>query len=323
MARKAAAGELIFPKSETGQVRMKEYFNEFRNANIPIKSSLGLYDAQYNTQYLTRLMGAKVFLNPKHIRLMRDLLAFTTQGDDIVLDFFGGSGTTADALLSLNAEDGQRRRFVLVQLDVPVEPASAAGKAGYATIADLCRDRIDRAGAALDPAKAHPDWDGDIGYRVFDVEGFARVFHRGFAVGVAPRAPWVVVGVIEAFGAARSPDEGKGRRPLEHQQIFVHPGDHLRRWDTLGRGFLVVDHALDEVLGPEHLLAQLPQVRQLVLINGDDDAAVFAQQVAGHHQPRQHEAQPVGVEAAMVVSVFAALPQVRRRSLGLARGVGA
>ncbi|MGB1149185.1 MAG: site-specific DNA-methyltransferase, partial [Alphaproteobacteria bacterium] len=78
----------IFPKSQSGQVRMKEYFNEFRNANIPIKSSLGLYDAQYNTQYLTRLMGAKVFLNPKHIRLMRDLLAFTTQGDDIVLDFF-------------------------------------------------------------------------------------------------------------------------------------------------------------------------------------------------------------------------------------------
>ena len=169
MARKAGAGELIFPKSQTGQVRMKEYFNEFRNANIPIKSSLGLYDAQYNTQYLTRLMGAKVFLNPKHIRLMRDLLAFTTQGDDIVLDFFGGSGTTADALLSLNAEDGQRRRFVLVQLDVPVEPTSAAGKAGYASIADLCRDRIDRAGAALDPAKAHPDWDGDTGYRVFDV----------------------------------------------------------------------------------------------------------------------------------------------------------
>ncbi|MGB0746305.1 MAG: DNA methyltransferase, partial [Alphaproteobacteria bacterium] len=169
MARKAGAGELIFPKSQSGQVRMKEYFNEFRNANIPIKSSLGLYDAQYNTQYLTRLMGAKVFLNPKHIRLMRDLLAFTTQGDDIVLDFFGGSGTTADALLSLNAQDGQRRRFVLVQLDVPVEPTSAAGKAGYASIADLCRDRIDRAGAALDPAKAHPDWDGDTGYRVFDV----------------------------------------------------------------------------------------------------------------------------------------------------------
>ena len=159
--------------------------------------------------------------------------------------------------------------------------------------------------------------------RVFDVEGFARVFHRGFAVGVAPRAPWVVVGVIEAFGAARSPDEGKGRRPLEHQQIFVHPGDHLRRWDTLGRGFLVVDHALDEVLGPEHLLAQLPQVRQLVLINGDDDAAVFAQQVAGHLQPWQHEAQPVGVEAAVVVGVFAALLRFCRRCLGLARGVGA
>ncbi len=169
MARKAAAGELLFPKADGGQVRMKEYFNAFRNANIPIKSSWGLYDAQYNTQYLTRLMGAKVFLNPKHIRLMRDLLAYTTQGNDIVLDFFGGSGTTADALLSLNAEDGHQRRFVLVQLDVPVEPSSAAGKAGYTTIADLCRDRINRAGAALNPAEAHPNWDGNVGYRVLDL----------------------------------------------------------------------------------------------------------------------------------------------------------
>lgn len=60
LQRLISDGRIIFPKSETGQVRAKEYFNEFSNRYIPIKSSLGLYDAQWNTEMLTDLMGGQI-----------------------------------------------------------------------------------------------------------------------------------------------------------------------------------------------------------------------------------------------------------------------
>ena len=59
--RMISEGRLLFPSSPHGQVRAKEYYNEFANANTPIKSSLGLYDAQWNTEMIVKLMGGKFF----------------------------------------------------------------------------------------------------------------------------------------------------------------------------------------------------------------------------------------------------------------------
>ncbi len=91
----------------------------------------------------------RLFDAPKPVDLLRTLIAVTTSGDDLVLDFFAGSGTTAQAVMEQNAADGARRRFVLVQLDEPVPPGSEAAAAGFDTIAEVTVERVRRAGERL------------------------------------------------------------------------------------------------------------------------------------------------------------------------------
>lgn len=159
---------------------MKEYFLEFKNSNTPIKSSWGLYDSQYNTQMLESLMGGKFFQNPKHINLLVDLLSYSTLKDDIVLDFFSGSGTTAHALMSLCSKDGFDRKFIAVQIAEKIDPKTSAGEAGYESIADLCVERIRRAGQKILEGQCHPDWNKDVGFRVLkiDTSNMEDVYYR-------------------------------------------------------------------------------------------------------------------------------------------------
>ena len=104
---------LIFPKNKDGQVRRKEFFNEFKNSNIPIKSSWGLFDNQKNTEMLKKILPNVTFLNPKPIELMKYLLKAVAKNNAIILDFMAGSGTTGHAVLELNKEDGGSRQFIL------------------------------------------------------------------------------------------------------------------------------------------------------------------------------------------------------------------
>ncbi len=99
---------------------------------------------------LERLMGARIFDYPKPVSLLRYLVNSCTSGEDIVLDFFAGSGTTGHAVIALNAEDGGRRRYILVQLPEPLDPDTAASryceKIGLApVISSLTRERLRRA----------------------------------------------------------------------------------------------------------------------------------------------------------------------------------
>ena len=78
--------------------------------------------------------------------LKKDILKITTNKSDIILDFFSGSATTADAVMQLNAEDGGNRKFILVQLPEPTDEKSEAYKAGYKNICEIGKERIRRAG---------------------------------------------------------------------------------------------------------------------------------------------------------------------------------
>lgn len=98
------------------------------------------------TRDVTSLFNAKLFDNPKPVRLLMRILEHATGPDSLIVDFFGGSGTTAEAVLAKNAEDGGARQFILVQLDETPHPKSEAAKAGYQTIAAVARERIRRAG---------------------------------------------------------------------------------------------------------------------------------------------------------------------------------
>lgn len=95
------------------------------------------------------LLKGEYFDNPKPTKLIKTLIAMSTEPDSIILDFFAGSGTTGHAVMALNQEDGGQRQFIQVQLPEPTDEDSDARKAGYATISAISRERLRRAGAQL------------------------------------------------------------------------------------------------------------------------------------------------------------------------------
>ena len=96
--------------------------------------------------YTTRLFGENIFSNPKSVDLIRRLIGFIADDNDIILDFFSGSATTAHAVMQLNAEDGGNRRYICVQLPELCGEKSEAYKAGYKNICEIGKERIRRAG---------------------------------------------------------------------------------------------------------------------------------------------------------------------------------
>jgi adenine-specific DNA-methyltransferase len=112
--------------------------------------------------------GKKYFDYPKSINLLRTLLDIDTDKEKIVLDFFSGSGTSAHAVMQLNAEDNGHRKYICVQLPEETPDDSPARKAGYATIPEIAKERIRR--AAKKVKEEHPDWHGDTGFRVLKLD---------------------------------------------------------------------------------------------------------------------------------------------------------
>ena len=105
------------------------------------------------------------FSFPKPTKLISYLSSISTDKNSLILDFFSGSGTTAHAVMQLNAEDGGNRRYICVQMPEICEENSEATKAGFATIADIAKERIRRAGAKIQ--SENPDKNIDTGFKVF------------------------------------------------------------------------------------------------------------------------------------------------------------
>lgn len=141
------------------------------------------------TAELESLFGAPLFDNPKPSSLIRVLCRAVTYDDPdaLIMDFFCGSGSTADAVMQLNAEDGGNRRFIMVQLPEPCEPSSDAFKAGYQTIAEISKERIRRAGKRALEGQCHEDWSRDTGFRVLkaDTSNMADVYYQPDALDKA------------------------------------------------------------------------------------------------------------------------------------------
>ncbi|AMV10621.1 DNA methylase N-4 [Geobacillus thermoleovorans] len=111
---------------------------------------------------------SKLFPSPKSVDLIAQLLLTATQNDDIVLDFFSGSATTAHAVMQLNAEDGGNRKFIMVQLPEKTDETSDAYKAGYKNICEIGKERIRRAGEKIVQETGKTDL--DIGFKVFKLD---------------------------------------------------------------------------------------------------------------------------------------------------------
>lgn len=111
-----------------------------------------------------------IFNYSKPVRLLAKLIQTISDKDDLVLDFFSGSATTAHAVMQLNAEDGGKRKFIMVQLPEKTDEKSEAFKAGYENICEIGKERIRRAGEKI---KAEAGLNGenlDIGFRVFKLD---------------------------------------------------------------------------------------------------------------------------------------------------------
>lgn len=146
--RLQSEGRVYWGKGGNNVPAIKIFVNEPRSL---VNSSIlkGLGSATSATKRLRELFDGKtLFDNPKPLELIERLLYLQTEGDDIVLDFFAGSGTTAHAVMRRNAEDGGRRRWIMVQTAEKTDETSEAFKAGYETIAELSRERIRRAAEA-------------------------------------------------------------------------------------------------------------------------------------------------------------------------------
>ena len=115
-----------------------------------------------------------LFTNPKPVELVSRLISFINFEDDLILDFFAGSGTTAHAVMQLNAEEQNgNRRYICVQLPEKTDEKSEARKAGYPTIFDITKARIEK--AAVKIRAEHPDYTGDLGFKIFQtVEHFRQ-----------------------------------------------------------------------------------------------------------------------------------------------------
>lgn len=164
LKEKIETGEIIFKKDNTGIIRKiyladqdgrtpenvwgNEKFGSTRQAAAEIKE---LFD------------GKQVFETPKPTALIRGILDLINLTDALVLDFFGGSSTTAHAVMQKNIEDGGNRRYILVQLPEPCKKDSEAAKAGYKTIDEVGMERIKRAAAKI--KAENPLFAGDLGFK--------------------------------------------------------------------------------------------------------------------------------------------------------------
>ena len=128
------------------------------------------------TKYLRAIMPEidSRALTPKALGFMKTIIQQSMSANDICLDFFAGSGTTADTVMQLNTEDGGNRKFICVQLPEVCEKDSEAYKAGFKTIADIGKERIRRAAAKIrKEQEGKLDFDGDkldLGFKVFKLD---------------------------------------------------------------------------------------------------------------------------------------------------------
>jgi len=172
LLRMIKENRIIFPKKPTGLPKQKEFFQEFENPYIPIKSNLGLFDAQDSYEKkVSDLLGANIFPYRKPTKLIKKLTSQSGNSSDIILDFFSGSATTAHAMMQLNAEDGGNRKYICVQIPEPTDEKSEAYKAGYKNICEIGKERILRAGEKIIADNPDKDLSNlDIGFKVFKLD---------------------------------------------------------------------------------------------------------------------------------------------------------
>lgn len=163
-------GAVWFGNNGGNMPRIKRYLSDVQQGMTPITiwKYLDVGHNQEARQELKKLFDEKAYFDgPKPIRLLNRILTIANvKKDDFILDFFSGSATTAHAVMQLNAEDGGKRKFIMVQLQEECSENSEAYKAGYKNICKIGKERIRRAGKKIKEENPLTTQDLDIGFRV-------------------------------------------------------------------------------------------------------------------------------------------------------------
>lgn len=186
----------LFPENRNGQFswkNIKESFEELNSKNMLRLHSEGdekilqhkYYEQEvlknlwidkkyqsefYGTNVIKELFGANIFSYPKSIHAVKDIMKIITSKNDLILDFFSGSATTAHAAMLLNSEDGGNRKFIMVQLPEFTDEKSEAYKAGYETIVEIGKERIRRAAQKISEENPQMVNSLDLGFKVFKLD---------------------------------------------------------------------------------------------------------------------------------------------------------
>ena len=142
-----------------------------RPSDIISKIECGVGTNEDAGKDIEELFGSNIMSYPKPVSLIQYLIPFSESSpDSLILDFFSGSATTAHAVMQLNAEDGGKRKYICVQLPEKTPEDSEARKAGYATIPEIAKERIRRAGRKIKEDSPITAQNLDTGFRVFRLD---------------------------------------------------------------------------------------------------------------------------------------------------------
>lgn len=162
-----------FGKDGNNVPSIKRFLTEVKQSITPMTiwkySEVG--HSQDAKQNLKKLFDGKSFFDyPKSVELIKRCIQLYSNESSIIIDFFSGSATTAHAVMQLNAEDGGKRKFIMVQLPEKTDEKSEAFKAGYENICEIGKERIRRAGEKIKEEAGLNGQDLDIGFRVLKLD---------------------------------------------------------------------------------------------------------------------------------------------------------
>lgn len=155
-----AQNKIIYGNDESKIIELKQYLRDYEDK----LSSVITLDSRSGANIIRSLFNnVNVFKNPKTPYIFEEILPFIIGSGDIILDFFSGSATTAQAIMNMNIADNGKREYIMVQLPEAVNKDSEGAKAGYKTIDQIGMERIIRAAEKI--REENPDTTADLGFR--------------------------------------------------------------------------------------------------------------------------------------------------------------
>ncbi len=196
MDRMIKEGRILWPKEASGRPRNKKFAASLKSKFTGFSTILDAPTTSAGTQEVREIFRQEVFDFPKPVGLLKILVKQGSNNSDIILDFFGGSGSLAEAVMVANREDGSERRFVVVQLPEKLPEDANGRKLGYKNVAKICEARIRKAIERIRGAESESlVGEAPSGFRAFNLS--ASTIRRW--TGIEEKRADIYTAQLEAF----------------------------------------------------------------------------------------------------------------------------